>query len=1535
MSLKRICAAALAGAAACVVCSASADLTRLAYNNAQARPFLKVGLWAWPMVMDWDEDGDQDLVVSCHDVPSNGTYLFENPGGDVTPVFKAGVRIEKGQGSVVCGRPREKGRRPDVFLSGHRIRDFRKTGYQKRETFGDLPRNVHTNRVRGNVWRPVDYDGDGCEDVLIGIGDWNPYTLPWEDKQENFTPDGTWRHPPVDGLVYWSRGLGRGAYAPVSLVRLKNGQPLWVNGNPMPMAEDWDGDGDLDILCGEFVDGFTYFENVGTRTAPVYASGRSVRNRAGRDLRMELAMMTPSAFDWDDDGKLDLICGDEDGRVAWLRNTGRLTEGMPVFDDPVYFRQQPDALGFGCLATPYCVDWDDDGDWDIVTGNSAGCLAFIENLSGPCVAEPSWAEPRLLEADGACIRIMAGEKGSVQGPIERKWGYTCLSVADWDGDGRLDVMVNSITGDVVWYRNIGTRAKPVLAGARDVEVAWEGEQPEMGFGWYQPKHKKNPKGLLTQWRTTPVMFDWNRDGRMDLIMLDKEGYLCLYERRERAGRLELLPPRRVLGDAAGRPLRLAERKHGASGRRKIAVLDWNQDGLPDLALNSRNAEILINMGTKDGMTRFRSTGDVATRRLSGHTTAPAATDFDGDGVLDLLIGAEDGFFYHKKNPHAKRDVIPIWPAGKMPGPKTANREHAKKMAPQKIWFYDISQPTLTHFPSRQKGNGKPAIVICPGGGYEFVSWVNEGTEIAEWFTKQGFEAFILKYRVPKNREGALADAQRAISYVRSQSKRWQIDPDKIGQIGFSAGANLTARTATHHAKRCYGDVDEVDRVSCRPDFSVIVYPWTLVEGDNAEKELPLTLRREFSVDARTPPAFIVQTEDDWAHVENSLAYYTACKRARVPAEMHLYAKGGHGYGMRKGPQCEGWQDLMWKWFQRLGVAGTAPSPNPQEAAGPRKRKMMTAWGRAVTAENAWREYPRPQLVRDQWECLNGWWEYEIVSNVQLRAVSVERGRILVPFAFEAPLSGVGRRIEPHEKMIYRRNVTLTPRSDRRLILNFEAVDWRTQVFVNGQEAMDVPHEGGCLPFGVDITEFVRPGENEIKVVVWDPTDTFINAGGKQNDRTVGCWYSRVSGIWQTVWLESVPLTYVRSVKIDTDVDANQVTFRVVGNQATHGAATVRIFDTGRMVAQGEAGKPIVFPDQAKRWSCENPHLYDYELVLGEDRVRGYFAMRKIDKAQDAAGHWRFRLNGKFVFPFGTLDQGWWPDGFLTPPSLAACSNDLVTLKKCGYNLIRKHIKVEPRLYYKLCDQLGILVFQDAPSPAGRDNTRDPVKNRQRYGMFRREWKEQMDLQMNIPSIVLWVPYNETWGQPDEAWTRDTLRWTRRYDPSRLVGGPSGWTDYEGGDAYDLPSGSHRIVRDPWGVESENPSCDTVDCHAYPGPAQCRRHRHRISVLGEFGGIGLRIPGHEWDDSESWGYAGTGAITDPAVSQARYLDLIAKLRPLIDDGLAAAVYTQTSDVEREINGLMTYDRAVLKYDPDVLRKAHQAVLRHAARSASGK
>ena len=605
--------------------------------------------------------------------------------------------------------------------------------------------------------------------------------------------------------------------------------------------------------------------------------------------------------------------------------------------------------------------------------------------------------------------------------------------------------------------------------------------------------------------------------------------------------------------------------------------------------------------------------------------------------------------------------------------------------------------------------------------------------------------------------------------------------------------------------------------------------------------------------------------------------------------------------------------------------------------------MLTEWGEKVTSDNAWREYPRPQMVRSGWTCLNGEWDYAItqVTNTPGRPEKWD-GKIRVPFALESQLSGVGKFLEPDQFLWYTRKIECSPKPGERILLHFGGVDFRTMVFIGHDEVTDVPHEGGQNPFTVDITDYVKPGENVLTVCVWDPTENFVNSRGKQSFTPKGCFYTRVSGIWQTVWMETVPEKYIKSYKVFADIDKGEVTlsFQGTGNGER---GTVEIENPVNLVNPVKKtfapNEPITvkLPEPVALWSPENPKLYNFTAKYGKDVVRGYFGMRKFEKRRDAKGVLRFFLNNKPYFPIGTLDQGWWPDGLLTPPSEAAMEYDVKVLKDCGFNMLRKHIKVEPQSYYAMCDRLGILVIQDLPS--GNGSWASPMKAEtvERYWLERQEMKEMMDDLQMFPSIVMWNPYNEGWSQPGEFLTHCMLDFTTRYDPSRLVNGPSGCWDWEGGHL--LPKGwtwTNRVetVHKPIGVCE---AADTVDMHLYRGPTMFAVNDRRISFLGEFGGLGHPVEGHLWKVNPggkgNWGYGGIEDTKTREGLEKTYLGLMDQLGELAEKGLGGSVYTQTTDVEIEVNGILTYDRKVLKFNPEVLKKAHAEVIRRAIRASS--
>jgi beta-galactosidase/beta-glucuronidase len=564
--------------------------------------------------------------------------------------------------------------------------------------------------------------------------------------------------------------------------------------------------------------------------------------------------------------------------------------------------------------------------------------------------------------------------------------------------------------------------------------------------------------------------------------------------------------------------------------------------------------------------------------------------------------------------------------------------------------------------------------------------------------------------------------------------------------------------------------------------------------------------------------------------------------------------------------------------------------------------LTTPWTDRVTADRALPEYPRPQMERAQWTNLNGLWEYAIRPKEEGRPAQWE-GKLLVPFAVESALSGVKRPLSPEERLWYTRSFSAAPVKGSRLLLHFGAVDWRAEVWVNGKAIGK--HEGGYDPFTFDITDALKAGgAQELTVAVWDPTDSGLQPRGKQVLNPNGIWYTAVSGIWQTVWTETVPAISIESLAMTPDIDGRRLrlTVRSAGAAEFMATATRKGRSVGRI--SGKTNSEVTLPLSAMElWSPDSPTLYDLQVTLKSgDAVKSYFGMRSVEMRADAAGHNRIFLNHRAQFMIGPLDQGWWPDGLYTAPTDDALKFDIEALKKMGFNMARKHVKVEPARWYYWCDKLGFLVWQDMPSAMTKtppSNVRkgaaeDAVFPAEQGAAWEREWKAIMAALGNAPSIVVWVPFNEGWGQHA---TNDVLKMVKAWDPSRLVDGPSGWEDRGWGDLKDM--------------------------HSYPGPAMFPVMKDRISVLGEFGGLGLPLAGHLWWDKRNWGYK---TFEDRAQLQTAYEGLIEKLAPMAKDGLAAAVYTQTTDVEGEINGLMTYDRKAIKFDTGKLMELHRALMR---------
>ena len=571
-------------------------------------------------------------------------------------------------------------------------------------------------------------------------------------------------------------------------------------------------------------------------------------------------------------------------------------------------------------------------------------------------------------------------------------------------------------------------------------------------------------------------------------------------------------------------------------------------------------------------------------------------------------------------------------------------------------------------------------------------------------------------------------------------------------------------------------------------------------------------------------------------------------------------------------------------------------------------KIKTPWGEQLNPKNVLPEYPRPIMERHEWKNLNGSWNYAITKKGEA-APGNYQGEILVPFAVESSLSGVGKRINEHQELWYQRTFDV-PSSwkGKQILLHFGAVDWKADVWVNDVKVGE--HTGGFTPFYFDITSALNKGNNQLVVKVWDPADRGEQPRGKQVERPEGIWYTPVTGIWQTVWLEPVAAQHIAHLKTTPDIDKKTVKVEVTTNVCSPDKVEVKVFDGKNLVAKGAAlnGVPVelTMPEDVKLWSPESPSLYDMEVTLYKDgkaidQVKSYTALRKFSTHKDKNGITRLQLNNKDYFQFGPLDQGWWPDGLYTAPTDEALVYDLKKIKDFGYNMVRKHVKVEPARWYTYCDQLGLIVWQDMPN-GGRGPAEwqmhkyydgaDAIRSAKSEANYRKEWKEIIDYLYSYPSIGVWVPFNEAWGQFK---TPEIAAWTKEYDPSRLVNPASGGNHYTCGDILDL--------------------------HNYPGPNLYLYDPTRATVLGEYGGIGMALKGHLWLAHKNWGYVKFNTPEEVTNEYIKYAD---HLLELIEKGFSAAVYTQITDVEEEVNGLVTYDRKVIKVDEPKIKAINQKI-----------
>ena len=576
---------------------------------------------------------------------------------------------------------------------------------------------------------------------------------------------------------------------------------------------------------------------------------------------------------------------------------------------------------------------------------------------------------------------------------------------------------------------------------------------------------------------------------------------------------------------------------------------------------------------------------------------------------------------------------------------------------------------------------------------------------------------------------------------------------------------------------------------------------------------------------------------------------------------------------------------------------------------PAGNKIKTKWGNNLNQNNIWNEYPRPQLERKDWINLNGLWSYSITNENALKPGNLYE-KILVPFSLESSLSGVMKNLNEKEILWYYREFKIPENwKNKNILLHFNAVDWKCELFINDTKIGE--HIGGYSEFYFDITNKLLEGKNKILLKVFDPSDKGYQPVGKQSLNPNGIWYTSISGIWQTVWLEPVSEKYIEKIEINNDFDNKEIKINCKLNQDENLPLKVGLLYNEKefMKIKGNSNSDIVFkiPEEYFHpWSPSEPNIYRIkaELFDNEDKIidsiESYTTIRKIEQRKDENGYYRIYLNNNKIFNMGVLDQGYWPDGLYTPPSEEAMIYDINKLKELGFNAIRKHVKIEPYRYYYYCDKIGMLIWQDMPSGDRQENkwehhqlnAGDDVKRSdESKNNYYQEWSEIINNLKFFQCIIIWVPFNEAWGQFD---TEKVVEFTNKQEPTRLINSASG--------------GNHR-------------NCGNfLDLHNYPEPSQYLKVDNLINILGEFGGLGLDIKGHTWKD-DNWGYKTFKTKEEVTEKYEEYINLIINSFK----GFSAAIYTQTTDVETEINGLITYDRSEIKVDKGRIKAANEKII----------